>query len=137
MKIQTQRWIDRWPGQLLCRVVSVWAWCVSLGRPQAQLAREPRHILIILLSEMGSVVLAGPMFAQIRRIVEPLEHLTRATRKLAGHWRNRCLRLSLRSRPRGKPRLRNLCWLTKMNPRLLNRTRLLSATCRPWPTPSS
>lgn len=67
MKIQTQRWIDRWPGQLLCRVVSVWAWCVSLGRPQAQLAREPRHILIILLSEMGSVVLAGPMFAALRQ----------------------------------------------------------------------
>jgi ADP-heptose:LPS heptosyltransferase len=29
--------------------------------------REPRHILVILLSEMGSVVLAGPMFAALRQ----------------------------------------------------------------------
>jgi len=28
---------------------------------------EPRHILVILLSEMGSVVLAGPMFAALRQ----------------------------------------------------------------------
>ena len=31
------------------------------------LAKEPRHILVILLSEMGSVVLAGPMFAALRQ----------------------------------------------------------------------
>ena len=29
--------------------------------------QEPRHILVILLSEMGSVVLAGPMFAALRQ----------------------------------------------------------------------
>ena len=67
MKVQTQRWIDRWLGQLLCGVVSVWARFVTLGRPAAQLPREPRHILVILLSEMGSVVLAGPMFAALRQ----------------------------------------------------------------------
>lgn len=67
MKIQTQRWIDRWLGQLLCGVVSVWVRLLSLGRPAAQLSREPRHILVILLSEMGSVVLAGPMFAALRQ----------------------------------------------------------------------
>src|SRR5665647_1468886 len=67
MKIQTQRWIDRWLGQLLCGVVSVWVRLISLGRPAAQLPREPRHILVILLSEMGSVVLAGPMFAALRQ----------------------------------------------------------------------
>lgn len=67
MKIQTQRWIDRWLGQLLCGVVSVWVRLISLGRPAAQLSREPRHILVILLSEMGSVVLAGPMFAALRQ----------------------------------------------------------------------
>lgn len=67
MKIQTQRWIDRWLGQLLCGVVSVWARLAALGRPAAQLPRAPRHILIILLSEMGSVVLAGPMFAALRQ----------------------------------------------------------------------
>ncbi|WP_114968930.1 glycosyltransferase family 9 protein [Rhodoferax ferrireducens] len=67
MKVQTQRWIDRWLGQLLCAVVSVWARAAAWGRPAAQLAREPRHILVILLSEMGSVVLAGPMFAALRQ----------------------------------------------------------------------
>ncbi len=66
MKIQTQRWIDRWLGQLLCGVVSVWARLVAGGRPAAKLVHEPRHILVVLLSEMGSVVLAGPMFAALR-----------------------------------------------------------------------
>lgn len=67
MKVQTQRWIDRWLGQLLCGAVSLWARLVTLGRPVAQLPCEPRHILVILLSEMGSVVLAGPMFAALRQ----------------------------------------------------------------------
>ena len=67
MKLQTQRWIDRWLGQLLCGVVSVGVRLTQYGRPVAQLPREPRHILVILLSEMGSVVLAGPMFAALRQ----------------------------------------------------------------------
>ena len=67
MKIQTQRWIDRWLGQLLCALLSVWARFAVWLRPAQPLAREPRHILVILLSEMGSVVLAGPMFAALRQ----------------------------------------------------------------------
>ncbi|MDO9166761.1 MAG: glycosyltransferase family 9 protein [Rhodoferax sp.] len=67
MKVQTQRWIDRWLGQLLCGIVSVWVRLVTLGRPPPSLPHEPRHILVILLSEMGSVVLAGPMFATLRQ----------------------------------------------------------------------
>jgi ADP-heptose:LPS heptosyltransferase len=66
MKLKTQRWIDRWVGQLLCAGVSVWARFMSAGRGPVQLADTPRHILVILLSEMGSVVLAGPMFARLR-----------------------------------------------------------------------
>jgi len=66
MRLQTQRWIDRWIGQLLCAVVSLWARLVEHGRAQPSLSNEPRHILIILLSEMGSVVLAGPLFASLR-----------------------------------------------------------------------
>jgi len=27
----------------------------------------PKNILVVLLSEMGSIVLAGPMFAELRR----------------------------------------------------------------------
>ncbi|MDO9197235.1 glycosyltransferase family 9 protein [Rhodoferax sp.] len=67
MRVQTQRWIDRWLGQLLCSVVSVWVRLVTRGRPARSLPHEPRHILVILLSEMGSVVLAGPMFATLRQ----------------------------------------------------------------------
>ena len=67
MKIQTQRWIDRWIGQLLCAVVSLWArlWAPRVGQPGS--TRQRRHILVILLSEMGSIVLAGPMFAALRQ----------------------------------------------------------------------
>jgi len=66
MKLQTQRWIDRWVGQVLCAVVSLWARLVS-GRQAVRMPANPRHILVILLSEMGSVVLAGPMFAALRQ----------------------------------------------------------------------
>ena len=67
MKLQTQRWIDRWVGQLLCSAVSVWVRLTQLGRKAPELGTAPRHILVILLSEMGSIVLAGPMFAALRR----------------------------------------------------------------------
>ncbi len=66
MKLQTQRWIDRWVGQLLCAAVSGWARLSQRGRPAPVLAATPRHMLVILLSEMGSVVLAGPLFATLR-----------------------------------------------------------------------
>ena len=45
--------------------VSVWARLFG-KHPAASLTQAPRHILVILLSEMGSVVLAGPMFAALR-----------------------------------------------------------------------
>ena len=67
MKLQTQRFIDRWVGQLLCSAVSVWVRLAGLFRTPPQLAIAPKNILVILLSEMGSIVLAGPMFAQLRR----------------------------------------------------------------------
>jgi len=67
MKLQTQRFIDRWVGQLLCAIVSVWVRLTGLIGGPARTSASPRHILVILLSEMGSIVLAGPMFAQLRR----------------------------------------------------------------------
>ncbi len=67
MKLQTQRLIDRWVGQLLCAGVSAWVRCTGWWGAPAQLGTAPRSILVILLSEMGSIVLAGPMFAQLRR----------------------------------------------------------------------
>ena len=67
MKLQTQRFIDRWVGQLLCAGVSAWVRLTGLFSAPAQLQAQPKNILVILLSEMGSIVLAGPMFAQLRR----------------------------------------------------------------------
>jgi ADP-heptose:LPS heptosyltransferase len=67
VKLQTQRFIDRWVGQLLCGAVSVWVRFTGLFGGAAAMSKEPRHILVILLSEMGSIVLAGPMFAALRR----------------------------------------------------------------------
>ena len=67
MKISTQRAIDRWVGQILCAVVSLWARLMRLSGAHldAPSNATPR-ILIILLSEMGSVVLAKAMFDTIK-----------------------------------------------------------------------
>jgi ADP-heptose:LPS heptosyltransferase len=65
MKLQTQRFIDRWLGQLLCGVVCVWVRWTQRTPPA--LPQQANNILVILLSEMGSIVLAGPMFAELRR----------------------------------------------------------------------
>ena len=67
MKIQTQRFIDRWVGQLLCGVVSAWVRFTGLFGAPTRMGEAPKNILVILLSEMGSIVLAGPMFAALRR----------------------------------------------------------------------
>ncbi len=67
MNIQTQRFIDRWAGQLLCGGVSAWVGLTGLFRAPARMPAQPKNILVILLSEMGSIVLAGPMFAELRR----------------------------------------------------------------------
>ena len=66
MKISTQRWIDRWVGQLLCAAVSMWVRLAQKIRGPAPPNPNPKHILVVLLSEMGSIVLAGPMFAALR-----------------------------------------------------------------------
>ena len=67
MKISTQRWIDRWVGQVLCALVSLWVRLGERLRGPVTDNPNPKNILVILLSEMGSIVLAGPMFAALRR----------------------------------------------------------------------
>ena len=67
MNLNTQRFIDRWLGQLLCGLVSLWVRLSAVLRKSAALGTHPKNILVILLSEMGSIVLAGPMFAELRR----------------------------------------------------------------------
>ncbi len=61
MNLQLQRAVDRYLGVPLCVLLSV------ANRLRRRVRREgpPRRILVILLSEMGSLVLARPMFARL------------------------------------------------------------------------
>ena len=62
MNLNFQRTVDRVAGKLICRLLS---WAYSLRRKPAPPA-ELKKILVILLSEMGSLVLAYPMFRAIK-----------------------------------------------------------------------
>ena len=66
MNIDVQRWVDRWVGIPLCAAVSAWNAVTSGFKPAAQARTAPRAIVIILLSEMGSLVLAHDMFARLK-----------------------------------------------------------------------
>jgi len=65
MKIDTQRMVDRYAGQMLCAALSM----VHRLKPRKALADEafqPRAIAILMLSEMGSMVLAQPMVGYLK-----------------------------------------------------------------------
>ena len=62
MKIDTQRFIDRYVGTFICRIFSVYYRFVK----KDVAAAASRKILIILLSEMGALVLAYPMFQRLK-----------------------------------------------------------------------
>jgi ADP-heptose:LPS heptosyltransferase len=62
LNLEFQRRVDRFVGVPLCRLLSL----LPSARDEAKDAPPPRKILVILLSEMGSLVLAQPMFARIR-----------------------------------------------------------------------
>lgn len=59
MDVRTQRRIDRAVGPLICRVLSL----LGKGREPSG---PPRRILVLLLSEMGSLVLGCSMFRRLR-----------------------------------------------------------------------
>ncbi len=63
MRVDFQRRLDRYVGALFCRLLSI----LPRARDEAEDAPPPRKILVILLSEMGSLVLAQPMFDRIRQ----------------------------------------------------------------------
>ena len=63
MDIARQRALDRRFGSLACRVLSLWSGLFPSRAPDG----PPRKILILLLSEMGSWVLAGPMIRQLEK----------------------------------------------------------------------
>ena len=64
MNINVQRWVDRWAGIPLCAAVSLLDVLTSPFKSKAN--APPRAIVIILLSEMGSLVLAHDMFARLK-----------------------------------------------------------------------
>jgi ADP-heptose:LPS heptosyltransferase len=61
MRLSTQRFVDRVVGSALCRALSTFA-----RRDATVRDPEPKQVLVILLSEMGSLALARPMFDRIR-----------------------------------------------------------------------
>lgn len=63
MNIAMQRELDRRLGPSLCRLLSLWPGATVDVPP----GREIRSLLVILLSEMGSLVLAQPMFRRLRQ----------------------------------------------------------------------
>jgi ADP-heptose:LPS heptosyltransferase len=65
MNINLQRWIDRWAGIPLCAAVSAVDAVARRFRKDSDTA--PRAIVVILLSEMGSLVLAHEMFARLKQ----------------------------------------------------------------------
>ena len=67
MNINLQRWIDRWAGIPLCAAVSAADALMRRFRPPATNDNKPRAIVVILLSEMGSLVLANDMFARLKQ----------------------------------------------------------------------
>lgn len=66
MNLTLQRFIDRWAGIPLCAAVSGVDALVRRFRPAPAIAPAPRAIVVILLSEMGSLVLANDMFARLK-----------------------------------------------------------------------
>lgn len=62
MNIKFQRAVDRLAGVPICALLSLLDRLFGRRAP----AEQPRRILVILLSEMGSLVLAQPMFARLR-----------------------------------------------------------------------
>jgi ADP-heptose:LPS heptosyltransferase len=66
LNIDFQRAVDRWVGVPICAALSLLEKLRRLFATKEE-GVAPRRILIVLLSEMGSVVLAQPMFAELKR----------------------------------------------------------------------
>ena len=62
MNVDFQRAVDRYVGVPLCALASL----LDRVLPRRGAGPSPRRIVVILLSEMGSLVLAQPMFAALR-----------------------------------------------------------------------
>lgn len=67
MNIKFQRAVDRLAGVPICALLSV-VERLRNAFSAAAVPAPPRRILVILLSEMGSLVLAHPMFVRLRQL---------------------------------------------------------------------
>lgn len=63
MNIKFQRLIDRFVGVPICAALSL----INSIRRKPVVTKAPQKILVILLSEMGSLVLAYPMFKRLKQ----------------------------------------------------------------------
>ena len=63
MNIQFQRKVDRFVGTIICRILTL----ISRRKSAAPAPTKVDKILVILLSEMGSLVLAYPMFQRLKK----------------------------------------------------------------------
>ena len=65
MDVRFQKFVDRWAGIPVCAALSLWHFGAQLVKGRFP-SPPPRRILVVLLSEMGSLVLAEPMFRRLR-----------------------------------------------------------------------
>jgi len=65
MDVRFQKFVDRWAGIPVCAALSLWHFGAQLVKGRFP-SPPPRRILVILLSEMGSLVLAETMVRRLR-----------------------------------------------------------------------
>ncbi len=67
MNVSTQRVVDRWLGVPLCWLLTLAHRLTSLFGGRQAVMHTPQNILVVLLSEMGSLVLAYPMLRRLHQ----------------------------------------------------------------------
>lgn len=67
MNIQIQKWVDRWLGIPCCAALSAWHGTWNFFQYTPSVKPPPRRILVILLSELGSLILSEPMLCRLQK----------------------------------------------------------------------
>jgi len=74
MKLSTQRWIDRYVGIPACAVLTGLVRLRDRLRSRATRSPQPRKVLFIELSEMGSTILASAAIRHLQERYRDVEH---------------------------------------------------------------